>query len=311
MSGGKILKGFPIRYARFPVQISLFSKVLAERSLEDAVALTAEIGYDGIEFMGRDPHLSADTSPERAQELKAHVDRYGLDVPCIATYCGTYVDESERECQADLEELERLLELAEILDCELLRHGPNGTSPWKSTDEDFEVAAHWMREAADLAAEYDKTLGVEIHAQKLAETVDSTLRLLELIDRDNVGAILDSGNMYLVDEDYGREAVQKLGDSLVHLHVKDEAPGVDPDHPDTFSITRQDGSARFRASAMGEGEVEHERLFAALAEAGYDGYVTAEAGVSHEEPDGDIAIAEHELAELRRLIAAAEGSYLE
>jgi sugar phosphate isomerase/epimerase len=290
------------------VQVSLFSKVLAERNLEDAIELTAEIGYDGIELMGRDPHLSADTSHERARELKAHVDRHGLDVPCIATYCGAYVEGSERECRADLEELERLLELAEILDCEILRHGPNGTSPWKSTDEDFEVAARWMREAADLAAEYDKTLGIEIHAQKLAETTDSTLRLLELIDRDNVGAILDSGNMYLVDEDYGREAVQRLGDSLVHLHVKDEAPGEDPDHPDTFSITREDGPARFRASAMGEGEVEHDRLFAALAEAGYDGYVTAEAGVSYEEPDGDIAIAEHELAELRRLIAAAEDS---
>jgi sugar phosphate isomerase/epimerase len=290
------------------VQVSLFSKVLAERPLEEAIERTAEIGYDGIEFMGRDPHLSADTSHERARELKAHVDRCGLDVPCIATYCGGYVEGAEREHRAALEKLERLLELAEIFDCEILRHGPSGTSPWKSTDEDFEVAARWMQEAADLAAEYDKTLGIEIHAQKLAETTDSTLRLLELIDRDNVGAILDSGNMYLVDEEYGREAVKRLGDSLVHLHVKDEAPGEDPDHPDTFSITREDGPVRFRASAMGEGEVEHDRLFAALAEAGYDGYVTAEAGVSFEEPDGDIAIAEQELAELRRLIAAAEGS---
>jgi sugar phosphate isomerase/epimerase len=300
--------GHLTHYARFTVQVSLFSKVLAERDLEDAVELTADIGYDGIEFMGRDPHLSPGTSHERARELKSYVDRHDLDVPCIATYCGAYVEGSERECRANLEELERLLELAEILDCEILRHGPSGTSPWKAADEDFEVAARWMREAADLAAEYDKTLGIEIHAQKLAETTDSTLRLLELIERDNVGAILDSGNMYLVDEDYGRDAVQQLGDSLVHLHVKDEAPGEDPDHPDTFSITREDGPARFRASAMGEGEVEHDRLFAALAEAGYDSYVTAEAGVSFEEPDGDAAIAEHELAELRQLIAAADDS---
>ena len=44
----------------------LFTKVLAERSLTEAIEIAEEIGYDGVEPMGREPHLPPDTSLDRA-----------------------------------------------------------------------------------------------------------------------------------------------------------------------------------------------------------------------------------------------------
>ncbi|WP_255171417.1 sugar phosphate isomerase/epimerase family protein [Natrononativus amylolyticus] len=282
------------------LQPALFSKVLGERSLQEAATLTAECGYDGFEPMCRDPHLGPDRSLEEVRELRDHLDDLGLGVPCLATYTGNYAALSEPECEAELETLESFLGFAEILDCDVVRHGPGGPPLRDATDADFEHAAAWMRRAADRAAEYDVTVAMEIHAHRLSETVDSTRRLLEAIDRDNVGAIHDAGNMYIVGDDYGPESVRRLGDDLVHVHVKDLQRIEDATGPGTFELETDDGVEAFQRRRLEEGAVDHGPLFAALEEAGYDGYVTAESTAPAED---DVALAEHELAALSRLLS--------
>jgi sugar phosphate isomerase/epimerase len=290
------------------VKTALFTKIFAERDVDEAIDLAAEIGYDGVEPMGRDPHLGPDTSPERAAEIGDRVDERGLDIPCIATYTGGYVTVSEAEREAELADLEKFLRLADALDCDLLRHGAGGPPVHEATEEDFEMAATWMRRAADLAAEYDKTLAMEIHAHRLTETADSTLKLLEMVDRENVGAIHDAGNMYIVDTDFGPRTVDKLGDKLFHVHVKDERRVDDPSLPGAFELETRHGPELLQPRLLGEGAVDHRPLFRALRDAGYDGYASAECHVPMDDPDADIDVAEHEREVLREYIADAERS---
>lgn len=290
------------------MKTALFTKIFAERDLDKAIDLAADIGYEGVEPMGRDPHLAPDTTPERAAEIRARVDERGLDIPCIATYTGGYVNVSDDEREAELADLEKLLRLSDPLECDLLRHGAGGPPVHEATEEDFEVAAKWMRRAADLAAEYGKTLAMEIHAHRLTETVDSTLKLLEMIDRENVGAIHDAGNMYIVDTDFGPETVEKLGDNLFHVHVKDERRVDNSSLSGAFELETRHGPEVLQPRLLGEGAVDHRPLFRALHNAGYDGYASAECHVPMDDPNADIDVAEHEREVLREYIADAERS---
>lgn len=284
------------------IQPALFSKVLNDRSLEEAAELTAEIGYEGVEPMCRDPHLGVDRSTDEVTALRERLDDLDLEVPCLATYTGAYVGKSPSECEAELEDLETFFEFARILDCDLVRHNPGGPSVREATDEDVEHAVSWYTRAADRAAEYDITLAIEIHARWLSETVDSTKRLLDAIDRENVGVIHDAGNMYIAGEDFGAESVRRLGDDLVHVHVKDERRIDDPDAAGAFQLETGDGLETFQPRRLGEGRADHAPLFAALADAGYDGFVTDECHVPQDEPGIDVAIADHELEQLAHLI---------
>lgn len=287
------------------VKTALFSKIFADRALEDAIDLAAEIGYEGIEPMARDPHLPPDTTRERASEIRARIDELELEIPCLATYTGGYVDATDEEREAELADLERFLRLSEPLECDLLRHGAGGPPVHEATEDDFEVAATWMRRAADLAAEYGKTLAMEIHADRLAETTDSTLKLLEMIDRENVGAIHDAGNLYIVDADYGPGSIEKLAEDLLHVHVKDERRVDDDSLPGAFEYETRHGPEVYQPRRLGEGAVDYRPLIRTLRDAGYDGYATAECHVPMDDPGADVDVAEHELAVLREYIADA------
>ncbi|MWG35004.1 sugar phosphate isomerase/epimerase family protein [Halomarina oriensis] len=286
------------------MQPALYSRVLGNHTVEDAISTAASLGYPGFDLMARAPHLPPDADDATVDSLKRALDDQDLGLACVTTYTGGYVGRTDEECEADLAALEPYLEFADALGCDLLRHGPNGPPPYEATDDEFEQAARWMRRAADLAAEYDKRLGIEIHAGKLCETTDSTLDLLARIDRENVGALHDAGNLYIADAPYGAESIDALGDRLFHVHVKDLERVDDTSHPDISTIGTRHGDEPFRSTLLGEGAVEFDRVFDALADAGYDGYVTAErpplADTSGE------AVAEHELAALNRLIERVE-----
>lgn len=285
-----------------PMRTALFTKVMESHSLEDVIATAGEIGYDGVEIMAREPHLPADTGRERAETIAAALDDAGLSVPCLATYTGGYSRLSDEECEAELDALEGFLALAELLDVDLVRHGAGGPSIREANEEDVERAATWLRRAAELADSYDRTIGLEIHSHRLSETTESTLELLERIDHDAIGVIHDAGNMFLADDPFGPESVERLGDHLVHVHEKDLARVDDASLADTFALETPRGEELFRREFLGDGDVDHGPLFGALAERGYDGFVTAETTVRRVDEE---EVAEKEFERLRGRLEAA------
>lgn len=235
--------------------------------------------------MARDPHLPPETTREQCEQLRELADEHGVDIPCLATYTGGYARASDDERAAELETFECYLELSEPLEVELIRHGAGGPTPREATDEELETAAAWLRRAADRAGAYDRTIGLEIHPNRLTETVDSTLGLLELVDRDNVGVIHDAGNMFIVEDDHGPASIERLGEDLLHVHIKDLSRSSDPELPDAFSLETARGDASFRRELLGDGDVDHEPLINALADAGYGGYTTVESNIARIDPE--------------------------
>lgn len=288
------------------MKTALFTKLFSTRDLHEACTLASEIGYDAVELMGRDPHLSSDTTDEQARALSEHLDDLDLDVSAIASYTGYYIGKSEDECREQLDEMERFCELAEILGTDMVRHGPGGPPAFQATDADYEEGADWLRRAADRAEEYDIELLVEIHGNTIVESAPDANRLLDQIDRENVGVIHDAGNMFIRAVEHGPASIETLGDRLSHVHVKDELRVADTDHPARFSQENRRGTEYYEASLLGEGEIDQGAVFDALARAGYDGYITDECHTPPSEAMDDRAIAAHEHEALQRLISEAE-----
>lgn len=286
------------------MQTALFTKILSDRTLEDACRVAADVGYDGVELMCRDPHLGIETADEEARDLREHVADLGLEIPCLATYTGHYVGKSENEKKQQLRKLERFCELADILDVDLIRHGPGGPGAFEADRTHYEEGARWMRRAADLAAEYEKELGVEIHSATIVESADDAVRLLDMIDRENVGVIHDASNMFISRADHGRSSVDVLSDRLRHVHVKDERR-VAGDGEGHFSVRTTAGEEWFEPALLGDGDTQHASLFEALADSGYGGFVTDECHVAPTDDRGPVGIAEGEHKRLERLLSAA------
>lgn len=133
------------------------------------------------------------------------------------------------------------------------------------------TAAEWQHIAAHLAtldaavADEGLTLALHPHVDTLIETADQVQRALELT---SCGWCLDTGHLYIGGADPVRFAAAHA-DRVVHVHLKD----VDGD---IASRLRRRGVSLLRAvqeglfTPLGDGDVDVERVIAALDRVGYE-----------------------------------------
>lgn len=265
----------------------LFTGVFRNEPFETVVKAAASIGYCGVEIRALS-HLPADLSVQGVRQMKQRLDEHGLAAPAIYLPDGGYWSQTAEQSRQTLEQLQTYAGFARELGASMILHKPRSPAPSEATEDDYARCAHWMARAADLLARSGLRLIWEMHHNSLTETIDSCLRLLRLVDRPNVGLALDPGNLSIAGEHYGKDAVDRLGDFIWHVHAKDigffaEKPANRP-------------SARYRdrlfaVERMGRGEIDHRPAYRALLDRGYDGYVTLEAQVSGVAPE---PLARHE-----------------
>ena len=67
----------------------LFSTILKDLPIEEAISRTAEIGYEGIEIRTIS-HLPEDTPMSRVRELRRMIEDFGLQVANVYVHLGGY-----------------------------------------------------------------------------------------------------------------------------------------------------------------------------------------------------------------------------
>jgi sugar phosphate isomerase/epimerase len=161
--------------------------------------------------------------------------------------------------------------------------------------------AEGMTLVANAAADLDIRVGIENHGM-LVGKVALVKRLIELIDRPNLGANLDPTNFYVVHgEDYV-EATRILADQVTHAHLKDYY----------FAEAAADDTWRqvaphtpwCKSAVGGEGDAEWTTLLEILRDAGYDGTVSLEVSIA----DDVFGSVRQGVANLKRAIAQVEAS---
>lgn len=250
----------------------------ARLSLEDFLRKAAALGFQGVELMGKRPHLSPlDFTPERAAELRRLAHSLGLQVACVAAYTNFTAGLESAEVplvDIQVQYVESLARLAAEMGCPLVRVFTGYESPHTPLPHLWAMCVEAIRACCDRAAPFGVTIGVQNHHDVGVHT-DAYLELLADIGRPNVGAMFDAWSPALRGEDlYG--AARKAAPHTVYTTAADyvRLPRFHY-RPDLVNYAPAEPPL-VRAVPMGEGFIDYPAFFRGLRDGGYDGWVAYE-----------------------------------
>jgi sugar phosphate isomerase/epimerase len=282
-------------------------------SFEEMFAIAADIGYDGIEVGARRPHAAPmDLDVEQRKAIKALGPRYGLEIPCVASYSnfGTPVEEYR---EAQLLMIRETIRLAHDLEAPIVRIFAgwqgitvrNGNAVYEMARrydyhdvtalEQWHLAREGIVEASRWAEKYGVTLALQNHGP-IINTYRQTLEMIREVNSPWVKACIDTPLLTSQEDDYVYNAAIETGDLQVWSHS-----GGWKELPNGLMEEGTDKGIKI---------VNYPAFFKGLQDIGYDGYVAYEgcgpALVNHDLKGVEEATRRARLAHdyLRRQIAA-------
>ena len=240
------------------------------------------IGFEALE-LGLD---------DLAGKSDAEVDGLGQELrdaglPCVAIRGGSGLHHPQ-VAQRNRAALERGVDLAARIGATVLNtmtgapivpglpgagdgHGEpvSQASSRAASEHDFRLNAEGIAQAADRAADLGVSISIELHHHTICDNSWSTIHLLELIDRPNVGANPDLGNVYWAyeePEETCEEAILALAPHANYWHMKNLLRVHIPENRHAIYLRRP----------IPDGEINYRFAVAAMLDAGYDGYAAVE-----------------------------------
>jgi sugar phosphate isomerase/epimerase len=251
-----------------PLRFGYGTNGFASHRLDDALAVLADLGYDGVALTLDHCHLDpfAPHLPARAAQLARRLDRLGLTV-VIETGARYLLDPRRKHAPTLLDEdrAPRLdyLRLAMQVAADL---GAQAVSLWSGIlPEGLAAAEGWDRLltgcswAVKEAERYGVTLGFEPEPGMLVGDLDGYDRLHGALGSPaSLGLTLDIGHCQAVEPQPVPDCVRRAGTHLVNVQIEDMRRGVH-EHLE-----------------FGAGEIAFPPVLAALSDVGYSGLVAVE-----------------------------------
>lgn len=221
----------------------------------DEIALrAADAGYDGIEFRGWDIDNQCSLNEYLPRAYRA-AKNAKLDLVLASMNHTTSPDAEVR--RRSLDDLTQLI-------CFAADHGVHIINTFSGAlrsesepshhfhkhgsaiarDEHFRVTADYFRQAGAIAADHKVKLCFETHSGYLHDLPDPTMRLIKLIDLDNVLVNFDFGNIFLHAHNKGLDnALAVLRGRIGYAHLKNVV---------SF---REQGAPLYRGVPLGDGDI--------------------------------------------------------
>lgn len=247
-----------------------------------AIQEMAALGFTAIELEGvREDNLRA-VHGER-QELKQRCDDLGLTV---VNFCPVlpelvHLGKAQRIHALDLFKL--AVEIATFFGCQTIQTTSYipllefvGESPYREAihfGKQFQVKVDpafrwndvwgWLADSIGACADEAERAGLkfclEPRVGEMVSNTDALLRLMDAVDNDNFGAVVDTGHQHAQNEILPL-SIEKLGNRVYYLHASDN-----------------DGQTN-QHLALGRGTVDWDGVFLALKKHGFSGYVAVDVG---------------------------------
>ena len=255
-------------------------------SLEDSLKLAADLDFDGVQIYATKGEFSPDTlTAERKEEIKQLLAEKKLEISALCGDMGGHGFQCAEDNPARVEKTKRIIDLAVEFGTDVVTTHI-GVIPADKTDPKYRVLLDAMIECGAYAASKGVTMAIETGP----ETATVLLAFLKDIPC-GVGVNLDPANFVMVTGQDPVEAVELLGDYIVHTHAKDgvRLKVVDPRaiYDKSFIAGKEPVRDCFREVPLGEGSVDFDAYIAALRRVGFDGYLTIERETGAD-PIGDI-----------------------
>lgn len=283
-----------------------YSKLVKEGKMSqlEVISKAKEMGFDVIEF-STIAVPQGETLPEFAQKLKAECDSVGIKVANY-TIGSDFINGSNGDWKAEAERLKDEVRIAKILGAPSMRH--DATSGFKKDykgakgfDDALPTLAKGYRRVTEFAEEQGIRTMIENHGY-FAQDSERVEKLINEVNHENFGALVDMGNFLCVDEDPAK-AVGRMMPYAFHVHAKDfhVKSGLLDDPGEGWFPSR--GGNYLRGAIIGHGEVPIIQCLKLMKKAGYDGVLSIEfEGI--EETINGIRIG---LKNLRRFVSSIYG----
>lgn len=254
-----------------------------------------DVGADGVQIYAVKGEMDpANLSSAARRELRDYVGSCGLEISALCGDLGGHGFQDKRENPAKIEKSKRILDLAAELGTNVVTTHI-GVVPQDTNGEIYEE----MQKACEELGVYAKSMGAFFAVETGPEPAAHLKGFLDSLSTNGLSVNFDPANMVMVTGDDPVEGVKLLKDYLVHTHVKDGVRFLEVDPRQVYGSVGFEPMSHERIAAMGtegrifkevplgEGKVDFDRYFAALAEIGYTGYLTIEREVG-ERPEEDI-----------------------
>ncbi len=231
--------------------------IMFQQDLESAFKQVSDIGYQGVEL------FLPTAEGVDAQELKALLEQYGLEVGMLAAV-GDLVGKDINMGHPDpgvrqtfLDRAPVHLKLASVLGAKVPVGFTRGTIRPGTTKKDVDG---WLTESLQIYAKMASDLGVTLVLEPInryeinyIHRTDEALEIIEAINQPNLKLLLDAFHMN-IEEASIPLAIQKAGKRIGHFHFVDN-----------------------NRWAPGYGHSDMKEIYTCLREAGYQGYLGVEA----------------------------------
>ena len=203
-------------------QPASFSALAYKGHVVENIKKVKDLGYDGVELAIRDPNLI------NINELHDILSENKLPVPAIGTgqaYGEEGLSFTSKDTAIREKAIDRIVsqvKLAESFDAVVIIGLIRGN---RAEIIDENQAESWMIDALRICADENDTVKIAIeplnrYETNLINTVSEGLRLIDKLNRKNVGLLLDTFHMN-IEEPSILESIRLSKDHLFHFHVAD------------------------------------------------------------------------------------------
>lgn len=232
-------------------------------TLEEAIRLTAEMGFDGLELAAVRPHAwPSDLTSERRRAIRRLVSEQGLAFSAVnpQTLYHNIASPVPEERATTVRHIVECLDLAAELGCGIVVVNGGWSVQPHCRDEAWCWAAEGLSAATRQAESRAVVLVMEnINGQRADVVVSSqdVAAMVAEVGSPSLRPMIDFYHLHLENED-PLTVIRRFGTDLTHVHFVD---------------ARLQGRAR---AVPGTGELPLKEMLIALSSAGYNGWLTVE-----------------------------------
>lgn len=253
-------------------------------SIPEAVKKAAEVGAQGIQAYAREGTLAPENmTPAKRREFLDMLKSNGLVVSAICGDLGKRFDNPELN-PALIERSKRIVELALDLETNIITTHI-GVVPNDPNHDRYKI----MQSACFELAQFADSVGAHFAVETGPETSAVLKGFLDSLGSKGVAVNLDPANLVMVTGDDPVQAVYNLKDYIVHTHAKDGVQNYYRAPEEIYGLTEKKmlATPSFSEVPLGKGKVDFPAYLNALADIGYNGFLTIEREVG-ENPEQDI-----------------------
>lgn len=234
------------------------------------IAKAKEMGFDDIQFTDLQPPEGVSVM-EFAGQIREEAKRCGIEVSGYVVGANL----GQKDPSEEIARLKMCLDVAHEMGAKFFRHDIMGTyNDFRS----FDLALPTIRAAIREVTEYAATLGIKTMSENhgyIAQDSDRIERLVNAVNHENYGALIDIGNFACADEDSAM-AVSRIANLAFLVHAKDFVKKSFAEYQGEEGYFQTRGCNWLKGVSVGDGDIPVDQCVAILKRAGFDGYIDIE-----------------------------------